>query len=534
MSASNKKKLRNAAQTEKLTERQAAAQKEAKKLKLYTAAFVVATVILLLCAVSIGVSQIIDKSGIREKNSIAMTVGEKKITAKEMTYFYVDAVQDFYSTNSDYIAYLLDTSTPLNQQVYSSTEGTTWADYFLSIAQSNVEYVYTLCSAAEAAGYALPESEQQELDTALSMLGTYGQLYGYADANAYLQAIYGSLANEEDFASYQQAVTLANSYRASYAASLNYDAAAIEAAQADKYDNYSSFTFNSYYIAASRFLEGGTEDENGTVTYSAEEKAASVAAAEEAARSLCDASVDSVEAFDLAIAALPINADTTAQSTFYDATLYTSITATMADWLTAEHQEGDMGYVPYETTSDEGTTVNGYYVIYYIGRDDNEMKLPTVRHILLGSTDVLNGYSTYTEEDLLKYKSDAEKVLQTWKDGEKTEEAFAALAAELTIDTGSASTGGLYENITPGQMVEPFDDWCFDKHLEGDTGIVETDYGYHVMYFCGLSERSYREQLIVDELSAADLESWYADLVAKYPAELVDTTYLPLDMTLGG
>ena len=33
-------------------------------------------------------------------------------------------------------------------------------------------------------------------------------------------------------------------------------------------------------------------------------------------------------------------------------------------------------------------------------------------------------------------------------------------------------------------MVEEFNDWCFDAARKpGDTGIVETPYGYHVMYF---------------------------------------------------
>ena len=35
-------------------------------------------------------------------------------------------------------------------------------------------------------------------------------------------------------------------------------------------------------------------------------------------------------------------------------------------------------------------------------------------------------------------------------------------------------------------MVETFNDWCFDPSRQvGDTGIVKTNYGYHVMYFCG-------------------------------------------------
>ncbi len=35
-------------------------------------------------------------------------------------------------------------------------------------------------------------------------------------------------------------------------------------------------------------------------------------------------------------------------------------------------------------------------------------------------------------------------------------------------------------------MVDAFENWCFDANRNpGDTGIVETTYGYHVMYFQG-------------------------------------------------
>ena len=33
-------------------------------------------------------------------------------------------------------------------------------------------------------------------------------------------------------------------------------------------------------------------------------------------------------------------------------------------------------------------------------------------------------------------------------------------------------------------MVPEFDAWCFDDaRKEGDTGLVRTSYGYHIMYF---------------------------------------------------
>lgn len=73
----------------------------------------------------------------------------------------------------------------------------------------------------------------------------------------------------------------------------------------------------------------------------------------------------------------------------------------------------------------------------------------------------------------------------------------------------------------PGQMVDSFDAWCFDEARQpGDTGIVKTDYGYHVMYFVSKGEEIFWFETAKGDLlseRAADLED---ALREKYPMEL--------------
>lgn len=66
-----------------------------------------------------------------------------------------------------------------------------------------------------------------------------------------------------------------------------------------------------------------------------------------------------------------------------------------------------------------------------------------------------------------------------------TEDNFAALAKAKSEDDGSKSNGGLYTDVNAQtQFVEPFLNWTIDEtRKSGDTGLVETDYGYHVMYY---------------------------------------------------
>lgn len=99
-----------------------------------------------------------------------------------------------------------------------------------------------------------------------------------------------------------------------------------------------------------------------------------------------------------------------------------------------------------------------------------EDKTATVRHILLLTKD-----KTPAEKAEIRKKMDG--ILARAKKGED----FAALAKEFTEDPGSKETGGLYEDFSRGRMVKPFDDAAFSIPVGQISGIVETEYGYHVL-----------------------------------------------------
>lgn len=540
MSASSKKKLRNAEESAKLTSRQIAEQKEAKKVKLYTTIFVVALVAMIAIAIVVGVNQVISTSGMREKNTVAMTVNGTELNNAELNYFYIDAVNNFYSQNGAYASLLgLDVTKPLNEQVVDSESGETWADNFLASAKSNAAAVYALCEKAAEAGHTLTEEEQQNLDAVMSSLDFYGSMYGYGDAKSYLKAMYGKGADPDTFRAYVEKTLIAQSYQEAYQASLTYEDADLRAYEADNFSKYSSFAYNYYYVNATNFLEGGTTAEDGTTTYSDEEKAASVAAAEEAAKALTAEDITTAEALNAAIKALPVNAENdSAASTRYDAQSYTSINSTISDWLCDSSREsGDITYLENATTDTDGNkTINGYYVVRFDSVNDNQFPLKNVRHILVGfegGTTDDTGVTTYSDEEKATAKAAAEELLSQWKSGEATEASFADLATENTTDTASAADGGLYEDIYPGQMVTAFNDWCFDSSRKaGDTGIVETEYGYHVMYFVGDSDLTYRDYQISNELRSADVNEWYTGIVDSASVTDGNTKYLSLDLVI--
>ena len=540
MSASSKKKLRTQQEAAKLTERQIAEQKEAKKLKLYTAAFAIVLVALLVIAVVVGVNQTISTSGVREKNTVAMTVGNTQLSNADLNYFYIDSLNNFYSQNGSYAALFgLDVSKPLNEQYTGGENDETWADYFVTSAKSSATATYALYEAAVAAGHTLTEDEQLTLDNITTSLDFYAAMYGYTDAKSYLKAQYGAGATLESYRSYVEKTLMAQSFQTAYSDSLVFEDAALREAEKENFHQYSSFAYNYYHLSTSNFLEGGTTAEDGTTTYTDEERAAAVAAAEEAAKSLTGADITTIEALDAAIAALPINeGKENVASTRYDAQAYTSISSVVSQWLADDARtEGDITYLENATTAEDGTkTINGYYVVRYESTDDNAFALKNVRHILVsfegGTTDEY-GSTTYSDEEKAAAMTTAQQILTEWKAGEATEASFAGLAAEKSSDTGSTANGGLYEDIYPGQMVAAFEDWCFDASRKaGDTGVVETEYGCHVMYFVGDSDVTYRDYQIRTDLETAAINDWYTGIVNAASVTDGDVRYLSLDLVL--
>lgn len=140
----------------------------------------------------------------------------------------------------------------------------------------------------------------------------------------------------------------------------------------------------------------------------------------------------------------------------------------------------------YQNSVYENLLQNDAELKAYFDAHPDEFKAVDVRHILIAvETSDENG--ELSEEEKASAKAEArEKAESLLADFQSnpTEAYFAELAGQHSEDPGSKDNGGLYEKVAPGQMVPTFNDWCFDPaRKSGDTGIVETDFGYHVMFF---------------------------------------------------
>lgn len=176
------------------------------------------------------------------------------------------------------------------------------------------------------------------------------------------------------------------------------------------------------------------------------------------------------------------------------------------------------------------------YAAQNIAKDDPNMV--NVRHILItpqadenAETDE-NGQPVLTEQNWTNAQMKADEIYKMWQEGDATEETFAALATEYTEDPGSMSTGGLYEEIYPGQMMQEFNDWCFDTARQvGDTAVVKTSYGYHIMYFSGVCDHPYWYKIAQQDCLATRQQQALADIVN---ATTVEVDYSKAKLTENG
>ena len=539
MSASKKKQLHSES-TEKLTERQILEQKEAKKVKLYSIGFVVVLVALIAVAVWAGVSRSVAASGVHERNTIAATVGEHQLSNAELNYYYIDYINNYSNNYGSYLSLFgLNTSEALDKQIYNQETGETWADNFMKQAAESAKTVYALSDAAEAEGFTLPEDSQTQVTLLKNNLNAYATMYGYSDADAFLKAQYGNGASVESYLDYYSRNLLASAYQAAHQESLTYTQEQIREADSKDAAKYSSYSYAQYYIPVAKYLPEGTTSEDGTTTYTAAERTEAVAAAKEAIAPLTEAT--SLDELNAAIAAMDINEGTEASATVYTNQASSAINTYLSGWVTdSARKAGDITCVEVPSTvKDENDndleTVSAFYVVLYNGVNDNNIEMVNVRHILVSFDGDKNEDGTYTDGAKEATREKAEDLLNQWKSGDATEESFAELANANSTDTGSNTNGGLYEDVYPGQMVDTFNDWCFDTDRKaGDTGIVETTYGYHVMYFVGTSGQTYRDYQIENDLRTADMNTWFDNLAESYTVTMGNTSYMRKGIVLSG
>jgi len=104
-----------------------------------------------------------------------------------------------------------------------------------------------------------------------------------------------------------------------------------------------------------------------------------------------------------------------------------------------------------------------------------------------------------TDEDKQAAKDKAVEVEAKLKENPKR---FEELAAKFSQDPGSASKGGSLGSFGRGAMVKPFEDTVFSMNVGNISGIVESEFGYHIIRLDGVTGSSSSFESIKPQIKA--------------------------------
>lgn len=475
---------------------QSAKKSQKKSEKSKAAAKIVKMVVAIVLAVVVAggiVWKVLDDTAAIKKNTTVFSLGDDiRVSEVEFTYYYSQYLNNIYSYAQQYAMYGMNigidpTKSPDEQNYGTDADGNDvlLSDYIKDETISALQSYKILYAEALKAGYKLTDDEQKSIDDQVEELRNTAAENKYS-LNAYLKASYGKGINEKFLRKQLEMQTIVTRYQSDTSTNLtnSYSDADIKAvydADPSAYNAVDARTL-SFAIETLTAKDGESDEQLATRQKAA---AAKVKAEAEAALKACTSEKafleqakkknSSTEDYDAESA--------TALTEAAKSTLTSYVSEDAAKWaFDSARKSGDVKL--FEVGSDGNVTS---YVILYINKGSYAPMAENVRHILISFTDDTSSSSEATDEQKKAAKASAEEIYKQWQSGAKTEDSFAALAKEKSKDTGSAADGGLISGITANSnYVESFRNWATDSSRKaGDTGIIESEYGYHIMFYSG-------------------------------------------------
>lgn len=461
---------------------------------------------------------------------VTVSNGDQKAKVKVSTYnfYYASTYNSLKSQQEQYEQYGLDMSQlgldvdfteKLSKQTYTDKETNkemTWAEHLDEMVLDAIESTYTYYLAAvEANGGEEPEITQDQKDQLEETIKSYTETanqYGYT-LSGYLVKAMGKGVTEKVFRTESIRQYIASNYKTE----LTTDVESKEYT-ADDVNKYKDEHTADLLAVDIKLFEADSED--NAKAFKDELKADGSNFAELAAKYSTD---------DFNKKAYTEDGFTTELGVTKAVLQSKQVAIATAD--PHEHEEGE------EHSDDEEQTYSGLDWLFSADRKAGDIyqhstsvvyvitpaaitnaETVNVRHILIAPETADDASVTdATDEQWKAAYSKAEEILNNWKSGDATEDSFAELAKENTTDTGSQDNGGLYENVIPGQMVNPFSAWCFETGRKtGDTAIVRSAYGYHIMYYVGTTGEKVWEYNAKQALASADGASQSEKLEEEY------------------
>lgn len=448
---------------------------------------------------------------------------DQSVTIAEYEYYYMRAYnqvryqaqyyQYYYQTSNGYDLSL----TPEEQtQTTKDADGNeiTWAEKLHEDTLEIIQLHKAYYNEALKMGLKLTKADEAFIDKQIEDLRDEAKSAGSNSSssnsenkvtyslNAYLRKVYGGSINERFLRKQLKIQVLAQKYLTERTNEIakDYDQKDIDAEYKKDTTAYDFVTFRAYTFKTTELTKEENETDDALKARQAKANAEVKKNANDFYNAVTNDATFTAKAKELNKDTADYNVDKETKYSMLKSTAQSTFSEDAAKWLfDSSTKVGSK-----KLFSDEE---NGKYIVVLALSKPHQEQTVTARHILFQTKDQNSG-NDLSEEEIAKKKTQAEDVLKKFNEGDKTEDSFAALANEYNEDTGSSSNGGLYEHIYPGQMVTEFNDWVFDANRKaGDVELVETDFGYHIIYFVAKDGKDYYDSAIRSSKANKDIET---------------------------
>jgi parvulin-like peptidyl-prolyl isomerase len=499
VSASKEKKTRQDPAAQGLSEREQKRLKEAQDARRSSILYGTVGIICVVAAIFL----VIWNTGIIQRNATAVTINGTKYTAADAQYYFNSTrlnVLNFYYSNMGMLPF--NTSISTKDQVYDSTTGQTWYDYLMGQTLDTMTLYAAATDKAHEEGYTISAETQQQLESDLAELDTAWEGTTYSSRDAYIRGTFGPYMTYDRLVELYTDTYYVQDYLDSITTGFTYTEDDYQAYYEENADSLDSFTMTQFVCLAQ---VSTTDEEGNAIEMTEDEKAAALEEEKAEAKALAEEIMAKLEAGEDAQSLADTYSEQLYSYDISDVRTGSNVNTSYSEWaFDPARQPGDLTLAEYDSESSSYY----YYVVRFENRERDDDPTHDVRHILISPETDGDGTEA-TDEQKAAAKAKAEELLEQWKVGGSTEDSFAALAQTESADTVSAAEGGLISGITPtSSYVESFRDWAVDPSRKiGDTGIVESSYGYHIMYYVGDGDPVWKSTVDAN-LRSADYDTW--------------------------
>ena len=430
--------------------------------------------------------------------SVVATVDGQKISIGMYDYYYASIVS-YYEQYASYGYYSLDTTKDYSKQYTTDDDGNkiSWQKFFETEALKEVEQITTYYSKALEEGVTLTSAQKKTIDKQISTLKDSAS-QNDVSLDQYIKANFGTYCSEDTIRIMLEQYYLSANYKGKFKSETKVTDNDVDKYYNDHKNDYKKIEF--YYIASPY---DATDDNSKNESIKTAEKIMAkmkdkksvIALVPEVYSSYIDSQVNSSMEQDSTLTEKKAREEAIKS---YESNVVTTVSGNespfddkMNTWLFSDDTK--VGSKKYYIDESAGYI---YIVLKTSKASVEEDETYTVRHILVAPESGSNSSSStsekteYTDEQWAAAKKKADSILAKFNKTDKSEYEFAKLAEQYSTDSASTSSGsndsfgGLYESVTLGQMVPDFEKWSIDDSRKyGDTGIVKSDYGYHIMFF---------------------------------------------------